>query len=79
MILDSQKTLDKALSNKPKYIRNGSRSSELWLPEGHKVQVSKMSRMTSGSRCPVCIEIPIDSIVMDYVKYSAKISGFLSL
>ena len=76
MILDSQKTLDQALSNKPKYIRNGSRSSELWLPEGHKVQVSKMSRMTSGSRCPVCIEIPI---VMDYVKYSAKISGFSSL
>ena len=37
------------------------------------------ARMTSGSRCPVCIEIPIDSIVMDYVKYSAKISGFSSL
>ena len=73
MILGSQKTLDQALSNKPKYMRNGSRSSELWLPEGHKVQVSKM---TSGSRCPVCIEIPI---VMDYVKVSVKNSGFSSL
>ena len=73
MILYSQETLDQALSNKPKYFRNGSRSSELWLPEGHKVQASKM---TGGSRCPVCIEIPI---VMDYVKYSAKNSGFSSL
>ena len=73
MILGSQKTLDQALSNEPKYIRNGSLSSELWLAEGRKVQVSNM---TSGSRCPVCIEIPI---VMDYVKYSAKNSGFSSL
>ena len=32
--------------------------------------------MTRGSRCPVCIEMPI---VMDYVKCSAKISGFSSL
>ena len=59
MILGSQKTLDQALSNEPKYIQNGSLSSELWLTEGHKVQVSKMCRMTSGIRCPVCIEISI--------------------
>ena len=60
MFLGSQKTLDQALSNKHKYIRNGSRSSELWLPKGHKVQVSKM---TSGCRWPVCIENPIVRIM----------------
>ena len=43
---------------------------------GARWQGHHEARITRGSRCPVCIEIPI---VMDYVKYSAKISGFSSL